>query len=202
MKKVITVVLCISLLFMTACKGNEVEKPEKPENSVETANSQLAEENNTSESDDASQPEEIHTLSEFIEIDVDKVIDFEHAFIFQGPSIVEIITTFTQQEAKDMAVQLSQLVVSDEGNIADKAQSGGSVIRYTLNFIDDSEPLVIYFAGTFSVGSIKTTPICYIDSVYYHDTLTAPDVVDIEFPKNYKSTIYDIVGGKRVARPN
>ena len=192
MKKSIAISLMVGVLLMTACQQDDA-----PQSQIDaTIPSQI--ENQDSEQE-AVESELVHRLNEFIEIDVENVLEFEHAIIYYGPYIVESVTKFTQQEAKDMAKQLSQLVVISDGNISLYTAGDGSTIRYTLNFSNGTEPLVIYYSNTFTPGSIEGTPVCYIDRDYYKDVHSS-NVVDIVFPENSKSVLYDIVNGQRVER--
>lgn len=185
---------------MSGCAG--APNSESVDSSHSSPSSIAQQPDDTAPSVSASQPQAsvVHRLSEFIEFDPDKVVELEHAHIYHEPSTVESVTLFKKGQAKDMAQQLADMVVSAEGNIGDYTTAGGVTVRYTLTFAENPQPMIIYYAGTYHLDSLDSPPVCYVDSNYYKDIFTSPDFPDIILPQDSETIMYDIVGNKRVAR--
>lgn len=141
-----------------------------------------------------------HTLGQYLFLDPEQVSTLERAIISYGPSIVELVVALNGEQAKEAARALSALVVKDDELTALYTAVGGSVNRYTLTYEDGRTPLILYYGGTFRLGSEEAKPFCYIDSDYYRDAFPSPEVPDIPLPEDAVAILYDIVDGERVAR--
>ncbi|MEG0273060.1 MAG: hypothetical protein RR622_07485 [Hydrogenoanaerobacterium sp.] len=199
MKRVICIFLALIMLIgVVGCsKLNNSQSSISTEQNLPTISSNV--ENSTEYTTSKSESiEEVKRLNDYITIDVGNVTYFEHSIIYNGSTTVEYVTEFTQQNAKDMAQQLSQFAVDNQGNISDYTSVGGNIVKYTLTFLNSDTPLVIYYSTTFSKDSIDNAPVCYINREYYEDTVFSPNIVDIVFPENTKTKIYDVIDGQRV----